>query len=116
MKNLLSLFCVLSAIVLFNSHCVSCFDWFDFLSGLFESQEPETYRLTYFDIRGRAEFIRWLFAYSQQPFTDDRINMTDWPVLKPTVPFEQVPVLEVNKNGKTLVLAQSLTIGKSRKL
>jgi hypothetical protein len=111
MKNFVSLFCVLSAVVLFNAQCISCFNWFNMLSNFYETQEPATYRLSYFDIRARAEFIRWIFAYSYQPFIDDRINVTDWPVLKPTMPFEQVPVLEVKKNGKTLVLSQSLTIG-----
>ncbi len=114
MKNFVSLFCVLSAIVLLNAQCISCFNWFNLLSSFYDMQEmqqPATYRLSYFAIRARAEFIRWIFAYSHQPFIDDRIEIADWPVLKPTMPFEQVPVLEVKKNGKTLVLAQSLAIG-----
>lgn len=35
------------------------------------------YKLTYFNARGRAEFVRLIFAAAGQKFTDERIS--DWP-------------------------------------
>jgi len=31
------------------------------------------YRLAYFDVRALAEPIRWIFAYTETPFVDERI-------------------------------------------
>ncbi|GAU97371.1 hypothetical protein RvY_08683 [Ramazzottius varieornatus] len=41
------------------------------------------YRLVYFDGRGRAEVIRILLAAAYVQFVDDRIDVKDWPDLKP---------------------------------
>lgn len=35
----------------------------------------------------------------------------DWPTLKPTFAFGQVPVLDIVENGNTFTLAQSGAIG-----
>ncbi|OXA60363.1 glutathione S-transferase 3 [Folsomia candida] len=37
-----------------------------------------TYKLTYFDIRGLAEPIRWMFQISGQTFEDERIPLDEW--------------------------------------
>ena len=37
------------------------------------------YKLSYFDIRGRGEYIRMLFAYADVEFEDERISYVDWP-------------------------------------
>ncbi|WAR22742.1 HPGDS-like protein, partial [Mya arenaria] len=42
----------------------------------------DTYRLFYFDFRGRGELTRMIFKYMDQPFTDIRINFQDWPAIK----------------------------------
>jgi len=66
------------------------------------------YRLHYFDGMGRAEPTRWIFAYGGTEYEDVRINKSDWPALKATTPYGQLPFLEVD--GK--VLGQSLTIAR----
>jgi len=66
------------------------------------------YKLTYFNSRGKAETIRMLFAEANVQYEDNRLDRANWPNLKPTMPFGQVPVLEVD--GK--VLPQSKAIAK----
>ncbi|XP_033745538.1 glutathione S-transferase 1-like [Pecten maximus] len=67
-----------------------------------------TYKLIYFDARARAELIRLVFAAAGQTYTDEIVNDTEWPALKPKMPTGQLPVLEVD--GKQL--SQSLAIAR----
>eukprot|EP01134_Creolimax_fragrantissima_P006571 CFRG6571T1 len=53
-------------------------------------------KLTYFNYKGRGEVIRVAFAYGGIEYVDNRLDSADWPTLKPTFPFQQVPILEVN--------------------
>ena len=78
---------------------------------IFSGLEP-SYRLTYFNIRGRAEFIRWIFAAGGQAYIDNRVATADWPALKPTTPFGQLPILEICEGSRVTTLAQSMAIGK----
>ncbi|VDP55387.1 unnamed protein product [Heligmosomoides polygyrus] len=41
-----------------------------------------SYALHYFDVRGRGEAIRLMFAYYDVPFEDHRISHEDWPKFK----------------------------------
>ena len=41
-----------------------------------------TYKLWYFDIRGRGELSRMIFTMADQPFVDRRISFDEWPNLK----------------------------------
>jgi len=66
------------------------------------------YKLHYFNARARGELIRWELSYAGQEFEDIRIEGADWPALKASTPFGQLPYLEVD--GKPL--AQSLTIAR----
>ncbi|XP_037059682.1 hematopoietic prostaglandin D synthase isoform X3 [Peromyscus leucopus] len=66
------------------------------------------YKLIYFNMRGRAEIIRYIFAYLDIKYEDHRIEQADWPKIKPTLPFGKIPVLEVGG----LTLHQSLAIAR----
>jgi len=58
------------------------------------------YKLTYFELTGLAEPIRFLLSYGGIDYDDIRISQDDWPALKPTMPLGMLPILEVD--GKTL--------------
>jgi len=55
-----------------------------------------TYKLTYFNGRGRAEVIRLVFAAGGQDYVDHRIERDQWPNHKAEAPFGQLPLLEVD--------------------
>ena len=59
-----------------------------------------TYKLTYFNIKGRAELIRWIFVEAGVQYEDYRMADDEWPKLKPKTPFNAFPTLEVD--GKML--------------
>lgn len=54
---------------------------------------PE-YKFTYFNTTGLGESIRMLFRYGGIEFEDNRIEKADWPKLKDTMIFGQIPMLE----------------------
>lgn len=62
--------------------------------------------LTYFAIPGKGEVARLAFTLGKVDFVDKRIQFSEWPTLKPTTPFGQLPLLEVD--GTTF--AQSAAI------
>nr|AEY80028.1 glutathione S-transferase S1 [Laodelphax striatellus] len=57
---------------------------------------PSRYKLIYFNARGRAEHIRFIFAYAGVEYTDHRIVKEKWPEIKRSTPFGMLPVLEVD--------------------
>ena len=71
-----------------------------------------SYKLKYFNLRGRAELARLIFALAEQEYIDFRFEREQWSAHKATTPFGQVPVLEVTENGKTIQLSQSLAIAR----
>uniref|UniRef100_T1I2U0 glutathione transferase n=1 Tax=Rhodnius prolixus TaxID=13249 RepID=T1I2U0_RHOPR len=62
------------------------------------AEEPK-YKLMYFNARGKAEHIRFIFAYAGVDYTDYRIPKEKWPDMKKTMPFGVVPVLEIEGVG-----------------
>jgi hypothetical protein len=52
--------------------------------------------LTYFNSRGLAEVIRLIFVEVGQAFDDRRIDADEWAELKPTLPFQQLPLLQID--------------------
>jgi len=64
------------------------------------------YKLYYFNMMGRAESARLMFAYKGVQYEDVRIEHEKWPEWKPKMPFGQIPVLEVD--GKMLSQSQAI--------
>ncbi|KER31528.1 hypothetical protein T265_02296 [Opisthorchis viverrini] len=67
------------------------------------------YKLTYFNLRGRAEPIRMILIVSGTPFEDCRIEVSDWPSKKSTIPGGKLPILEVTTPcGKKTMMTESM--------
>ncbi|XP_078037760.1 uncharacterized protein LOC144470457 [Augochlora pura] len=72
---------------------------------IFKDTMP-SYKLTYFNITGLGEPIRFLLHQSGIPFEDKRIEFEDWPEIKSQMPMGQLPVLEVD--GKVLYQSKAI--------
>ncbi len=71
------------------------------------------YRLTYFNIQGRAEVIRMILRYSNVEFEDIRINYPTWKTMEKPHKFKfgQLPILEIDDKviAQTQVIARYLS-------
>merc|ERR1712071_149661 len=65
-------------------------------------------KLTYFNVRGRAEPARLILAQAGVEYEDARIEREQWAALKTTVPMGQLPCIQVE--GKTI--CQSMAIAR----
>ncbi|XP_076766323.1 glutathione S-transferase-like [Xylocopa sonorina] len=65
------------------------------------------YKLTYFNITGLAEPIRFLLHQSGIKFEDKLISFDEWPKLKPQMPLGQVPTLEID--GKVYYQSKAIS-------
>lgn len=72
------------------------------------SEEQPQYKLIYFNARGRAEHIRYIFAYAGIDYIDERIPKERWPEIKKTMPYGMLPVLQID--GK--LIAQSNAVAR----
>ncbi|XP_073457151.1 hematopoietic prostaglandin D synthase-like [Aquarana catesbeiana] len=66
------------------------------------------YKLTYFNFKGRGEILRYIFAYKNTPYEDNRIEYSEWPAHKASYPFGKLPVLEIDG----VIYNQSLAISR----
>merc|ERR1712168_311769 len=55
-----------------------------------------SYKLIYFESKGRAELTRCMFAYGDIQYTDERFPRAEWPEKKKSMPFSKLPVLMVD--------------------
>jgi len=55
-----------------------------------------TLKLTYFDIQGVAEKVRLALVLGKIPFEDVRVQMADWPALKASTPYGQLPMMSID--------------------
>ena len=67
-----------------------------------------SYKLYYFNGRGRVEVSRLIFTAAGEKFEDIRISEQEWPEKKLTMPLKQIPVLEVDG----VMLPQSMSIAR----
>jgi glutathione S-transferase len=65
-----------------------------------------SYKLNYFNGRGRAEITRLIFTAAGVSFTDNRI--ADWPATRDETPLGQLPYLTVDD----VKLPQSISIAR----
>jgi len=66
-----------------------------------------SYTVTYFEMRGRGEYVRMILAAAGESFVDKRVKKEEWMGLKDSMPWGQMPILET-PDGK--VLSQTLAI------
>lgn len=61
---------------------------------------------SYFDIAGVAEKVRLTCVVGKLPFNDVRVSFEQWPKLKPTSKFGQLPMMEVD--GTTVAQSSAM--------
>jgi glutathione S-transferase len=71
------------------------------------------YKFFYYDIRGKAEIVRLIFAAAGQEFQDVRFEEEDW--LQKYIqdsPTGEAPYMELNENGKKVLIGQTMVIAR----
>ena len=57
------------------------------------AMSKDVMKLTYFDVRGRVEPYRMIFAHTGVPHEEERVKFDDWPAMKPSKFFSCTPRL-----------------------
>lgn len=65
-------------------------------------------KLLYLPLRARGEALRMLLCHTKIPYVNKVIPFAEWPAMKPSVPNNQLPQLELGNDG--LLLPQSMDI------
>lgn len=60
-----------------------------------------SYKLTYFNIRGRAELTRLVFAATGTQYEDNRIEREKWPAMKECKYF--CPIYQLGPRGGRVI-------------
>jgi hypothetical protein len=60
-------------------------------------------RLLYLPVRARAENLRMMLYYKKFPFEDKILTFPEFFALQKSLPFDQLPVLEVEQHGKKVL-------------
>nr|AIZ46905.1 glutathione S-transferase sigma 5 [Cnaphalocrocis medinalis] len=67
---------------------------------------------SYFPVKALGESGRLLLAYGGQDFEDNRVTPDKWPEYKPSTPFGQMPVLEIDGKKYTQSVAIARYLGR----
>jgi glutathione S-transferase len=59
---------------------------------------PE-YKLLYLNYRAIAEPIRFIFAYAEVPYEDQRISFEEWPAIKPSKSYSLLDLFHCDIHG-----------------
>ena len=70
-------------------------------------QSENLYTLHYFEVHGRGSPMRMLLDHAKVKYEDHQISFGEWPEIKPTMPNQQVPCLELPDGTK---MAQTYAI------
>ncbi|XP_015590154.1 glutathione S-transferase [Cephus cinctus] len=70
------------------------------------ADQQHSYKLIYFNSRGRAEHIRYIFAFAGIDYVDERVPKERWPELKKCMPYGMLPVLEID--GKAIAQSNAV--------
>lgn len=69
------------------------------------------YRFFHFNVRGRGEVIRMIFAAADQEYEDIRFDHSSWSDYQAKAPLGHAPWLEIHDNDTVITLSQSTAIG-----
>lgn len=70
-------------------------------------------KLTYFNIEAAAEKVRLALVLTGTEFEDNRINFPDWEAMKPSTPYGQLPIMEIDGKVMTQSYAMLRYVGKT---
>ncbi len=65
-------------------------------------------KLTYFNVRGRAEIIRLILEETETPYIDEFVTTEQWGKLKPTLPLQQLPVYMDEEDNQLLFQSHAI--------